>query len=146
MRIVIINGPNLANIGKREPQWYGEDNFDIFYSQLKQTLATKEVELDYFQSHCEGAIVGHIHQCKQNGVDAIVLNAGAYTHTSIAIRDAISAVALPVVEVHLSNVYAREEFRHKSMLAGVCIGSITGFGLCSYQLAVEALINKITLY
>ncbi len=143
MRIEIINGPNLANVGKREPEWYGDESFDAFFSEEQALLHKKNVELTYFQSHCEGEIISRIYQCQDENVKALVLNAGAYTHTSIAIRDAIKNVNLPVVEVHLSNIYAREEFRHKSMLAGVCLGTITGFGLLSYRLALEVLIKKV---
>ncbi len=140
MRLAIINGPNLSQIGLREPKWYGTHSFEDFYLQLQEDFLAQGLSFTYFQSNNEGALIDHIYQLKEDGIAGIVLNAGAYTHTSIALRDCIKASELPFVEVHLSNVYAREEFRHKSMLAGVCIGSISGFGLQSYRLAVEALL------
>ncbi len=141
MRLAIINGPNLNQIGSREPKWYGTHSFDDFYLQLQDDFSAQGVSFTYFQSNSEGALIDQIYQLKEEGIDGIVLNAGAYTHTSIALRDCIKASELPFVEVHLSNVYAREEFRHKSMLAGVCLGSISGFGLQSYRLAVEAFLS-----
>ncbi len=142
MRLAIINGPNLNQIGSREPQWYGTQSFEGFYEQLQDEFLAQGVSLTYFQSNSEGALIDQIYKLKEEGIEGIVLNAGAYTHTSIALRDCIKASELPFVEVHLSNVYAREEFRHKSMLAGVCLGSISGFGLQSYRLAVEALLRN----
>ncbi len=143
MQLAIINGPNLGNIGSREPKWYGTQSFDSFYQELKQEATSSDIHLTYFQSNCEGSLIDKLYQFKEEGIQGIILNAGAYTHTSIALRDAIKAVELPCVEVHLSNVYAREEFRHKSMIAGVCLGSISGFGLQSYRLAVEALVRQL---
>ncbi len=141
MRLAIINGPNLGQIGSREPQWYGTQCFEDFYKQLQENFTEAGISFTYFQSNSEGALIDQIYQLKEDGVEGVVINAGAYTHTSIALRDCIKASELPFVEVHLSNVYAREEFRHKSMLAGVCLGSISGFGLQSYRLAVEALLS-----
>ncbi len=141
MRFAIINGPNLGQIGSREPEWYGTQSFDDFYEQLRSDFLEQEVSLSYFQSNSEGALIDQIYKLKEDGIEGIVLNAGAYTHTSIALRDCIKASGVPFVEVHLSNVYAREEFRHKSMLAGVCIGSISGFGLQGYRLSLDALLN-----
>ena len=136
MEILIINGPNLNLLGRREKNIYGEKSFEEYLPLLQARFASHN--LRYFQSNSEGAIIDCLH-AEGFSVDGVVLNAGAYTHTSIALRDAITAVEAPVVEVHISNVFAREEFRAKSMIAGVCIGSIAGFGLDSYVLAVEAL-------
>ena len=134
MKILIINGPNLNLLGVREKSIYGDSSFETFFNTL--TADFPDIEFEYFQSNHEGAIIDKIHD-----VDGIVLNAGAYTHTSIAIGDAIRAVKAPVVEVHISNVHAREEYRHVSMIAGACRGVIAGFGLSSYRLAVMALMN-----
>lgn len=134
MRIQIINGPNLNLLGKREPDIYGNTSFDSYFTQLKQIYPN--CELSYFQSNHEGAIIDKIHEVGFS-YDGIVLNAGAYTHTSVAIHDAIKAVNTPVLEVHISNIHTREEFRHKSMIAAACKGSIVGLGLFSYELAIE---------
>lgn len=134
---MIVNGPNLNLLGKREPSIYGEKPFETYLETLRTQYP--DVELNYFQSNSEGALIDAIHQAGFEA-DGIILNAGAYTHTSVAIRDAISAVAAPVVETHISNVHAREEFRHTSLIAGVCKGVICGFGLNSYRLALEALL------
>ena len=139
MKIQIINGPNINLLGKREPSIYGSQSFDDYLVELKQ--AYPQVEFEYFQSNIEGEMINKIHQIGFD-YDGIVLNAGAYTHTSIALQDAIRAVTSPVIEVHISNVHAREEFRHHSMLAAVCKGVIAGFGIHSYRLAVEALLAK----
>lgn len=137
MRIAIINGPNLNLLGKREPEVYGTDGFDSFLDILKEEY--KEVEFTYFQSNVEGALIDELHRIGFN-LDGIVMNAGGYTHTSVAIADAIAAINTPVVEVHISNVHAREEFRHTSLMAKNCRGVITGFGLDSYRLAVRAFV------
>ena len=134
MKIQIINGPNLNLIGAREPEIYGSISFEDYLQQLI-TLYPK-FEIGYFQSNVEGEIINRLHETGLD-CDGIVLNAGAYTHTSLAIRDAIKSISTPVVEVHISNVHARESFRRKSMLAGVCKGVIAGFGLDSYRLAIE---------
>ena len=139
MKILIINGPNLNLLGIREKSIYGDQSFDDYFKALQE--AYPEIELQYFQSNHEGALIDEIHD-KGFTVDGIVLNAGAYTHTSIAIADAIRAIKAPVVEVHISNVHNREDFRSKSMLSAACCGVILGFGLDSYRLAVEALPNK----
>lgn len=136
MKIQIINGPNLNLLGKREPGIYGDSSFSDYLNALRGDYPG--VEIDYFQSNIEGEIINKIQEAGF-GSDGIILNAGGYTHTSVAIRDAIKAVPAPVVEVHISNVHAREEFRHQSMLSAVCMGVIAGFGLDSYRLAVEAL-------
>ncbi len=139
MKIQIINGPNINLLGKREPSIYGSQSFEDYLIELKK--AYPQVEFDYYQSNVEGEMINKIHQVGFD-YDGIVLNAGAYTHTSIALQDAIRAVKTPVVEVHISNVHAREEFRHKSMISCACVGVICGFGLHSYRLAVEALLVK----
>jgi 3-dehydroquinate dehydratase-2 len=134
-RIQIINGPNLNLLGKREPTVYGSQTFEAYYEELKTVFP--EVELAYFQSNHEGAIIDKIHEIGFD-FDAIVLNAGAYTHTSVAIADAIRSVTTPVIEVHISNVFKREAFRHHSYLSEACKGCIVGMGLDSYRLAVDA--------
>ncbi|NLO71127.1 MAG: type II 3-dehydroquinate dehydratase [Porphyromonadaceae bacterium] len=133
-RIIIINGPNLNLLGKREPTVYGEKDFETYFSELKEIF--KNIELDYFQSNIEGEIIDKIHEVGFS-YDGIILNAGAYTHTSIAIADAVRGVTTPVVEVHISNVFKRENYRHHSYLSAVCRGCIVGFGLDSYRLALE---------
>ena len=138
MKIQIINGPNINLLGKREPGIYGSQSFDDYLVMLKKRYP--EVEIAYYQSNCEGNLIDKLQEVGFD-VDGIVLNAGAYTHTSIALQDAIRAIKAPVVEVHISNVHAREEFRHKSMISCACKGVILGFGLDSYRLALEALIN-----
>jgi len=135
MKIQIINGPNLNLLGKREPGIYGSEGFEAFLEKLKAMFP--QVELHYFQSNVEGEIINQLHQVGFS-FDGIVMNAGAYTHTSVAIADAVAAIQSPVIEVHISNVYAREEFRHHSMMAKNCKGIITGFGMQSYQLAVQS--------
>jgi 3-dehydroquinate dehydratase-2 len=140
MKIVIINGPNLNLLGKREPEKYGHSSFEDFLLVLKKRFPDKVFE--YFQSNIEGEIIDEI---QKNGFssDGIILNAGGYTHTSVAIADAIASVKTAVVEVHITNIAAREEFRHISLTGRNCAGSISGFGLDSYRLAVEALIEII---
>jgi 3-dehydroquinate dehydratase II len=136
MRIGIINGPNLNLLGRREPEKYGHSSFEEFLSLLKSRYPT--IEFRYFQSNVEGEIINEIH-ASGFSFDGIILNAGGYTHTSVAIADAIAAVSTPVIEVHITNIQAREEFRHTSLTGRNCKGSISGFGLDSYRLAVEAL-------
>lgn len=138
-RIQIINGPNLNLLGKREPGVYGNQSFEAYYEDLKKQFA--EVKLFYFQSNVEGEIIDKIHETGFD-FDGIVLNAGAYTHTSVAIADAIRSVKTPVVEVHISNVFKRESFRHHSYLSEACKGCIVGFGMNSYSLGVQALIQE----
>lgn len=135
-KILIINGPNLNLLGVREKSVYGDRDFLTYYAELKEAFSAS-VELTYFQSNSEGALVDKIHEVGFD-IDGIVLNAGAYTHTSIAIADAIAAVQTPVVEVHISNVHQREEFRHHSFLSKCCKGVILGFGLNSYKLAIQS--------
>ena len=138
-KILILNGPNLNLQGKRDVGVYGTTTFEEYISTLSERYANR-VEFDYFQSNIEGELINAIHQSVER-YDGIVLNAGGYTHTSVALRDAISAVTTPVVEVHISSILAREEFRHISMNAPVAKGSIMGFGLDSYRLGVEALLD-----
>ncbi len=138
MKILILNGPNLNLLGKREPGIYGCRGFEEYFDELKAQFP--EVELSYFQSNIEGELINSIHEVGLSS-DGIVFNAGSYTHTSIALQDAIRGVKTPVVEVHISNVHQREEFRHHSMISCACAGVICGFGLDSYRLAVEALKN-----
>ncbi|RAJ05115.1 3-dehydroquinate dehydratase [Chitinophaga skermanii] len=134
MKIAIINGPNLNLLGKREPGIYGSESFETYFEQLKQLFP--QVEFTYYQSNVEGEIINHLHEVGFS-VDGILLNAGGYTHTSVAIRDAIAGITSPVIEVHISNVYAREEFRHTSLIAPKCVGSICGLGMKGYELAVR---------
>ena len=134
-KIQIINGPNLNLLGVREPSVYGDTTFESYLLSLKKIFP--QCEIAYFQSNVEGELINKIHEIGFS-YDGIVLNAGAYTHTSIALHDAIKAVTTPVVEVHISNVYMREPFRHKSLLAAACKGVIAGFGMDSYRLAIEA--------
>ena len=136
MRIQIINGPNINLLGKREPSIYGSVTFEDYLAELRKKYA--DVQIDYFQSNIEGELIDKIQQVGFD-VDGIILNAGAYTQTSIALQDAIRSVTSPVVEVHISNVHAREAFRHVSMISCACKGVILGFGLNSYRLAMEAL-------
>lgn len=138
--IAIINGPNLNLLGVREPSVYGSRSMEEYFEELKKHFEGR-ASLTYFQSNCEGAIIDEIHRCGFS-TDGIVLNAGAYTHYSIAIADAIRAVTAPVVEVHISNVHQREEFRSHSVLSVACKGVILGFGLDSYRLAIEALLAE----
>lgn len=139
MKVQIINGPNINLLGKREPSVYGSRSFEDYLKELKERYP--QVEFEYYQSNVEGEMINKIHEVGFD-YDGIVLNAGAYTHTSIALQDAIRAVTSPVIEVHISNVHRREEFRHKSMISCACVGVICGFGLDSYRLAVEALLEK----
>jgi 3-dehydroquinate dehydratase-2 len=138
MKIIIINGPNLNLLGKRETSVYGESSFDDYLPQLQTKYS--DIDIEYFQSNIEGEIIDKLHQTGFT-YDGIILNAAAYTHTSIGIADAVKAISTPVVEVHISNVYAREDFRHHSFIAPYAKGIITGFGLLSYELAIRSLIN-----
>ena len=137
MKILIINGPNLNLLGKREPDIYGHASFDDYLQQLRQRYP--EVELHYYQSNVEGLLIDEMQRVGFH-FDGIVLNAGAYTHTSVALHDCIRAITCPVIEVHISNVHQREAFRHTSLISAACKGVICGFGLDSYRLAVEGLL------
>jgi 3-dehydroquinate dehydratase-2 len=134
MNIIIINGPNLNLLGRRQTEIYGEERFEEFFERLQ--IDYPHVSLHYFQSNSEGAIIDKLHEVGYN-FEGIILNAGAYTHTSIAIADAVAAITTPVVEVHISNIYAREPFRRHSYVAPCCVGTIAGLGLRGYALAVE---------
>ena len=135
MRLIIINGPNLNLLGIRETSVYGNQTFDEYFKLLQNKFIT--IELTYYQSNVEGELINKLHEVGF-AFDGIILNAGGYTHTSVAIRDAIASIKTPVIEVHISNIYAREEFRHTSLIAPKCKGSISGFGLDSYRLAIES--------
>ena len=138
MKILIINGPNLNLLGQREPGIYGSESFDTYLPQLRAQFP--DVQIDYYQSNVEGELIDKMQQSGFFGdCDGIVLNAGAYTHTSVALQDCIRSLRCPVIEVHISNVHKREEFRHRSLISCACLGVICGFGLDSYRLAVAAL-------
>lgn len=137
MKICIINGPNLNLLGKREPEVYGNQNFDDYLDILRLKFPT--IEFDYLQSNIEGELIGKIQEVGFS-CDGIILNAGAYTHTSIGIGDAVKAISSPVIEVHISNTFSREEFRHQSFISGNATGVILGFGLKSYDLAIQSLL------
>lgn len=137
MQIIIINGPNLNLLGTREKSVYGNRSFDDYFTELKSKFPP--VALEYFQSNVEGEMINKLHECGFS-YDGIILNAGGYTHTSVAIADAVAAIKTPVIEVHISNVYAREDYRHVSLMAKNCKGVIAGFGLDSYRLALESFI------
>ncbi len=143
MKILVINGVNMNMLGLREPEKYGHVTLEQLENRLKEFARELNIELDCWQSNIEGEIVEKI-QKSRNDYDGIVLNAGAYTHTSVAIRDAINAVNAKVVEIHMTNIHAREEFRHISLIAPVCIGQICGFGIDSYKLGIRALIDYLT--
>ena len=138
MKIAIINGPNLNLLGTREPDIYGGETFEHFFSKLRKKYET--IDFDYFQSNVEGELINELHKASRT-MNGIILNAGAYTHTSIAIGDAVAAIRIPVVEVHVSNIEAREEFRRYSHISAKCSGTIFGFGLKGYMLAVESFLQ-----
>jgi len=144
MNVLFINGPNLNLLGQREPEVYGKATLAEIESKVRARAAALGVKVDFRQSNAEAELVGWIQQAPSK-YDVIVLNAAAYTHTSIALRDAISAARVPTIEIHLSNVYAREDFRHKSLIAPVCVGQITGFGINSYLLAIDASVSVKTI-
>lgn len=140
MKVLFLNGPNLNLLGTRQPEVYGRTTLADIETQVRERAVRLNVEIEFRQSNHEGELAGWI-QASKGSADRIVLNAAAYTHTSIALRDAISAVGIPVVEIHLSNIHAREEFRHHSMIAAVCRGQICGFGANSYVLGLEAAVS-----
>jgi 3-dehydroquinate dehydratase-2 len=140
--ILVLNGPNLNLLGQREPTIYGHLTLDDINTMLEQEAVKLNVKLSCFQSNHEGVLVDYIHQ-SFNNYQGILINAGAYTHTSVAIRDALSGVAIPVVEVHLSNIYRREDFRHHSYIADIAVGQISGFGAESYRLGLHGLVNHL---
>lgn len=139
MKIIIINGPNLNLLGKREPTIYGNTGFEEYFAQLQHGFP--DISLEYFQSNIEGEIIDKLHETGFD-YDGIILNAAAYTHTSVGISDAVKAIETPVVEVHISNVYAREDFRHRSFISPHAAGIIIGFGLAGYRLALKFLVEK----
>ena len=140
MKILFLNGPNLNMLGQRQPEVYGRTTLADIEALVRERAAKLEATIDFRQTNSEGELVAWIQEAKSKS-DVIVLNAAAYTHTSVALRDAISAVGVPTIEIHLSNIHAREEFRHKSLIAPVCCGQICGFGANSYVLAVEAAVT-----
>ena len=142
MKIFVINGPNLNMLGVREKSIYGSDTLESINVELKEICDKENCEVEFFQSNCEGEIIDKIHS-GFGKIDGIIINAGAYTHYSIAIRDAIASVNLPCIEVHLFNVHKREEFRHTSMIAPVCVGVVAGFGKMSYKMALMGLFDHI---
>jgi 3-dehydroquinate dehydratase-2 len=137
MKIALINGPNLNLLGSREPQIYGTQSFENFLDSLR--LKHSNVDFQYFQSNIEGELIDFLQRCS---VDGIILNAGGYSHTSVSIRDCVASITMPVVEVHISNIAGRESFRHESLLSPVCVGCIFGFGLKSYDLALEYFLHS----
>ena len=139
MKILILNGPNLNLLGIREKSIYGEDDFNTFFDKISQKY--NDIDLTYFQSNVEGEIINKLHDTGFDH-DGIILNAGGYTHTSVAIADAIAAINTPVIEVHISNIYAREDFRHKSLLSKNCVGIISGLGIDGYETALIYLVNQ----
>jgi len=141
--ILVLQGPNLNLLGKREPTIYGSDTLADIHAGLKETSRQYPVYIDFFQSNHEGALVDRIHIAFEEGVDGIIINPGAYTHTSIALRDAFAGTQIPFVEIHISNVYSREEFRHHSYLSPLAAGVIAGFGIAGYELALHGLIRKL---
>ena len=136
-QILVLNGPNLNLLGKREPGIYGNNSMENAFGALQGRFL--DVQLDYYQSNVEGELINKLHEVGFS-YDGIVFNAGAYTHTSVALHDAIKAISTPVVEVHISNVYQRETYRHTSLITGACVGVIGGFGMDSYRLAIEAIL------
>ncbi|MEM9200474.1 MAG: type II 3-dehydroquinate dehydratase [Actinomycetota bacterium] len=141
-QILVLNGPNLNLLGEREPEVYGSDTLDDIIAELRLLGAPRGVELQHQQSNSEGDLIDALHQAR-DWADGAIFNPGAYTHTSIALRDAIAGVDYPVVETHLSNVHARESFRHRSLLSGVCLGVVLGFGKDSYAAALDALVRHL---
>lgn len=144
MKILVINGPNLQLLGTRKPEIYGTVTLGDIQACLEKLAASLGVDIFFFQSNHEGAIVDRIAAARGEGIDGIVINPAAYTHTSVAIRDALEAVEIPAVEVHLSNIHAREEFRRKSLTAAVCVGQISGLGPDGYELALRSLVSRLT--
>ena len=142
-KLLVLHGPNLNLLGSREPEIYGYDTLDDINQRLEQQATAQGHHLACLQSNAEHQLVDALHQAKQDGVAFVVINPGAFTHTSIALRDAFLGVELPFIEVHLSNVHAREDFRSRSLLSGVCIGVVCGFGITSYKLAIDALLAHL---
>ena len=143
MKICVLQGPNLNLTGLREPGVYGARTLEDIHRRIAQRAEELGVEVEFYQSNWEGALIDKLHACRST-VDGVIFNPGAYSHTSYALRDAISAIALPVVEVHISNIHAREEFRHTSLITAVCLGQICGLGETGYILAMEALVERLS--
>jgi len=143
MKILVLHGPNLNLLGTREPDIYGRETLDDINVRLRELAAQSKVELRCVQSNHEGTLIDELHKAKADRFDGVLINPGAFTHYSYALRDAIAAVEMPTVEVHLSNVHKREEFRHRSVLAPVCVGQVLGFGWRSYLLGLEGLMNHL---
>ena len=144
MKILVLHGPNLNLLGTREPEVYGTTTLDEIDARLREMAVQTNVELRIAQSNHEGALIDELHKARADGFDGVLLNPGALTHYSYALRDAIAAATLPTVEVHLSNVHAREEFRHRSVIAAVCVGQVIGFGWKSYALGLDGLIARVS--
>ncbi len=143
MKILLLNGPNLNLLGTREPEIYGSRSLDEIVADLSQLALARKVELEHHQSNHEGALIDLIHRAKGQGIQGIIINPGGLTHSSVSLRDAISSVELPTVEIHLSNIHAREAFRQTSFIAGVALGQISGFGAKGYELALDALCDHL---
>ncbi|MEK5070461.1 type II 3-dehydroquinate dehydratase [Sporosarcina sp. FSL K6-1508] len=138
MKLLILNGPNLNRLGKREPGIYGAKTLEDVERNLDKIASLEGVELGFFQSNSEGALIDKVHEAEDVGLDGIIFNPGAFTHYSIALRDAVASVSVPVIEIHISNIHSREPFRQKSVIAPVCIGQLSGFGTDGYELAFHA--------
>ncbi|WP_179392660.1 type II 3-dehydroquinate dehydratase [Sporosarcina sp. JAI121] len=142
MKLLILNGPNLNRLGKREPGIYGAETLADVESKLDKIALAQDVELAFYQSNWEGALVDKIHEAEDIGLDGIIFNPGAFTHYSIALRDAVASITVPVIEIHISNIHSREPFRQNSVIAPVCIGQISGFGTDGYELAYQAFLLR----
>ena len=142
MKLLILNGPNLNRIGKREPEIYGHETLEDVEKKLTMIAEKQSMNLDFFQSNTEGILIDRIHEAADDGTDGIIFNPGAFTHYSIALRDAIASIDVPVIEVHISNIHTRESFRQTSVIAPVCIGQLTGFGTDGYTLALQAFLLR----
>lgn len=142
VRLLVLNGPNLNRLGKREPGIYGAETLSDVEDHLHSIAKEELVDISFYQSNVEGALIDKIHEADDTGCDGIIFNPGAYTHTSVALRDAIASVDVPVIEVHISNIHSREPFRQTSMLAPVCIGQLSGFGTGGYELALRAFLLR----
>ena len=142
VKLLILNGPNLNRIGKREPEIYGYETLEDVEKKLMGIAKNHDVALDFFQSNTEGFLIDRIHEAADDGTTGIIFNPGAFTHYSIALRDAIASIDVDVIEVHISNIHSREEFRQKSVIAPVCIGQLTGFGTDGYALALQAFLLR----